>query len=345
MNTSNLKLMDKQTTQMPRRYFGLHMAEGVAEYKEKDGSFRIFINESTIKDMNPTFEGRPVFVNHITDDFKPEDFNEADGVVVKSFYNEMDGKNWVEFMVTSDKGHQAIQQGWKLSNAYFQKEHGPRGEWHGVSFDKEIKKGEYEHLAIVKNPRYSESVIYTPEQFKEYNERKRAEIKKLSNEKEKIKETPSMFKMFKREKIENAADLENTMVTLAGKDITIAEVLSAHEKILNMNGYANGDHFVKAGDEEMSVNDMAKGYMEMKEKMKNMVEKPKDEEEDKKKENEETDEAGKDDLEKEKKDMKAENSKSKGNFDKLKNAGNDVSQKPQVAELQVQKLQRGKERY
>lgn len=284
----------KTPLKTPERFFGLHMVEGAAEYKDVKPPLMIFISENTIKDMNPTFEGRPVVVDHLQDDFKPSDWKEADGIVVKSFFNEPDGKNWAEFMVTTEEGLRAIAQGWKLSNAYFQKSHGPPGEWHGITYHKEVKSGEYEHLAIVRNPRYSESVIYTPQQFKEYNERKREENKKLSNEKEKRdnnkKEIPSMkFNIFKREKIENAQDFANSMVELgtAKKQMSVEEGLTIAEKFLNMNGYANGDHMVKSGDEEMSVNEMAAKYSEMKNAMKEMEDcnnkKKNEDEEDKKK--------------------------------------------------------------
>lgn len=352
----------QNATQMPKRYFGLHMSPGVAEYQPKDGDpFRIFVSEETIKDMNPTFEGKPVVVGHLEQDFKPEDLDNVDGLVVKSFYNEADGKNWVEFMVSSDAGHKAIQQGWKLSNAYFQRAYGPGGICQGVSYDKEIKKGEYEHLAIVKNPRYSDSVIFTPEQFAEYNEKKREEIKKLSNSKEKEenkkKETPSMFKIFKREKLENAADLENSMVELptCKKEMSISDALKIADKFLNMNGYANGDHFVKADDEEMSVNDMAKKYSEMKNKMKNMIDKPKEEEKpeneddkdkEKKENGDETDKAGKDDLDKEAKDEKAKNASDEDHFEKLKNAADKTkAAKPVPQKLMHDKLRRGQANY
>ena len=59
--------MVKNAKQMPKRYYGLHMTEGVAEYPEhaKEGSSippRILILENTLKKMDSTFEGLPVFV-------------------------------------------------------------------------------------------------------------------------------------------------------------------------------------------------------------------------------------------------------------------------------------------
>jgi hypothetical protein len=170
-----------------RRFYGKHFWPGVAEYHEGDKVSRVLLLEDTIRRMNPTFEGKPVFVKHVDDVItKPLDElkQEADGWVVRSFYNESDGDTWAEFMIVSKKGLQAIENGWRLSNAYVKTKVNPKkGQWNGVDYDEEILDGEYEHLAIVDNPRYEQSIILTPDQFKEYNEKKKAELNRVSNDK------------------------------------------------------------------------------------------------------------------------------------------------------------------
>lgn len=188
---------------LPKVYYGLHMAPGVAEYKEPDSKpYRILIGEETIKNMDSTFQGRPVYVQHVDEVNLDKIQIEADGYVVESFFNSIDGKHWVKFIVVSDKGHEAIRNGWRLSNSYIPKRFSGGGLWHGVEYSKEIIDGEYDHLAIVQNPRYDESVILTPEQFKNYNGEKEIELKKIANAKN--KETNKMkLNLFKKQKIEN----------------------------------------------------------------------------------------------------------------------------------------------
>ena len=70
---------------------------------------------------------------------------------------------------------------WKLSNCYSPTNQTDGGKWHAVEYEKNIKSAVYDHLAIVPDPRYSESIILTPEEFKVYNEQKEIELKKLSN--------------------------------------------------------------------------------------------------------------------------------------------------------------------
>jgi len=254
---------------LPQVYYGLHMVEGVAEYAEPNQTpYRILIGEDTIKNMNPTFAGKPVYVDHV-DEVDLENLQEQmDGVVVESFFNKADGKNWVKFVAISDRAKEAIRMGWKLSNAYVPKSFSGGGLWHGVEYLKEVTGGEYEHLAIVRNPRYEESMILTPEEFKKYNGEKEVELSRLTNSKE--KETKMAFKLFKRQKVENSADFESMMIELpkSKKEMLLSDVVAQFDAIQNMNGYANGDHMVKVGDDEMSVNDLVKKHIEMQNKMK-----------------------------------------------------------------------------
>lgn len=248
-------------------FYGLHFYPGIAEYHE-DGkeSLRVFLNEDTIRKMNPTFAGCPIFVKHRDEITK--DINllrkEAEGWVVESFFNKADGKTWAKILVCTDNALDCIKKGYRLSNAYFPETFGPSGMWNGMEYDRQILTGEFEHLAIVDDPRYVESVILTPDEFKTYNLEKETELLKLSNSNN--KGDKPMFEMFKRSKVENAADLENTLVKLpkSKKEMSISAALTELDKVLNMAGYASPEHMVKVNDkEEMSVNDMIKKYQDV----------------------------------------------------------------------------------
>lgn len=349
---------------LPRVYYGLHFSPGVAEYKEpgKD-AYRILINENAAKAMDPTFAGKPVYVGHVEDVDLENLQMEADGYVTKSFYNEFDGKHWVEFIVVSDKGHQAIGQKWRLSNAYVPQNFGSGGLWHGVSYIKEVLGGEYEHLAIVNDPRYDESVILTPEEFKKYNEAKEIELQKLKNSNEEKGESKMKFSLFKKEKVENSKseDLEKLSVVLPKSkvEMTISDLVEEMDTIKNMHGYANGDHLVKVGEDEMSVNDLVKKHMETCNKMTEMENASKESEaevESMDNEDVEADEKAKDlgeekdsklfpkNKKKNEKDEESTEEKKK-NFDKLKNAQEKALAEAPVIELAMDRVARGKQRY
>ena len=254
-------------------FYGMHFYPGVAQYDSPDGTFRVFVSEDTIRKMNPTFAARPVFVEHVEE--VQENLNtlknEADGWVVESFFNPADGKTWAKFIIVSERGLRAVHQGYRLSNAYIPQLNNTAATWNGVEYQKVVVGGEFEHLAIVQNPRYEESVIMTPDEFKAYNENLTSELKRLANSKETGK--MSKFNFFKRQKVENATDLESMIVELpkSKKEISITKLINDHDTILNMNGYANGDHMVKVGEkDEMSVNDLVKKHLEMCNEMEEM---------------------------------------------------------------------------
>ena len=176
--------MLKNENQMPSRYYARHIKEGLVHYLENGKDTLYLVKNDALKKMNKSFEGKPIYVRHV-DSVDMERLREtADGYVVKSFYNEFDGAWWAEIMVVSDAGHAAVKKGWAVSNCYSPTEYGDGGVYHDITYQKEVRNGAYEHLAIVPNPRYEEAVIMTPDDFQKYNEGKQQEINKLKNSKE-----------------------------------------------------------------------------------------------------------------------------------------------------------------
>jgi hypothetical protein len=359
-------------------FYGMHFYPGVAEYAEENKNpFRIFINENTIRKMDPTFAGRPVFVDHVdeVEESVDELRKEADGWVVESFFNAADGKHWVKFIVVTEKAERAIKNGFRLSNAYVPSGFGQGGLWNGVKYEKEVIGGEFEHLAIVKNPRYEESVIMSPEEFKNYFEQHEIELKRLANSKEnenhktKNEEFNTMkINFFKKQKVENSIDLESTLVLLpkSGKEKTLVQLVNEADEMALTSGYANEDDKVKIGEGEMSVKELVEKYNALCSEMEGMK-KPKEdgeelenedeeseveESEDDAVENVEDDEAAKkkamDLVEHEEKEIlakkqNAKEKKDKKHFDALKNAPKaPLAQRIELSEDQVT---RGKSRY
>jgi hypothetical protein len=246
----------------------MHFYPGLAEYAEagKD-PYRVYLNEDTIRAMDPTFAGRPVFVQHVEEVTTSMDQlrKEADGWVLESFYNAADGKHWVKFIAVTEQAERVIKMGWRLSNAYFPTAFSAGGQWNGIAYQREITAGEYEHLAIVPNPRYEESVVMSPEQFKKYNADKEIELKRLANE----KELHMAFNLFKRAKVDNAADLLSMSVFLpkAKKEILVEDLLKeADERLSNAGSpmMAHPESMVKMSDSKMmTIKDMMNEYGRM----------------------------------------------------------------------------------
>lgn len=249
-------------------FYGMHFYPGLAGYEEPNGeSYKVYLSEDTIRSMDPTFAGCPVFVLHV--DSVPQDLNElrgeADGWVIESFYNQADGKHWAKFVAVSDKGLVAIRSGMRLSNCYLPKTFGPSGTWNGIDYDKEITSAEYEHLAIVPNPRYEESVIMTPEEFKKYNEDNLVELKRLANHNDREGNKQMKFSFFKRTKVENSLDLESMLVLLpkSKREVSIEKLVNeADEHEMKKDSEDGPDkmaemhHMVDCDGQKMTVNDL-----------------------------------------------------------------------------------------
>lgn len=174
----------KNEKRFPARYYARHIKEGLVHYLEKGEDKLYLLTNEALQKMNSSFEGKPLYVLHVDDVDLDNLREEADGYVVKSFYNEFDGAWWTEIIVVSDEGHEAVEKGWAVSNCYSPTELGAGGVYHDINYQKEVKNGRYEHLAIVNNPRYEEAVIMTPEKFKEFNELQQQQLQQLKNSKE-----------------------------------------------------------------------------------------------------------------------------------------------------------------
>lgn len=337
------------------------MSEGVAEYRPagKD-SHRVFVSNDVINKMNPTFAGRPVFVGH-RPDANPEDVKVANGAVVESFFNKHDGNHWAKFLVFDNDGVEAIKKGLVLSNCYTITSAGAGGRSKGVDYEKEVLNGEFHHMAIVQDPRYENSVILTPEEFKEYNAKKETELVRLANSK---KGEKSMFNLFKREKVENSAELEQMSVLLpkSKKEKTLTQLINEmdeNELKKSEPQMANGEHHVMVGEEKMTVNELVDRHMkacnELAEMKKAKVE-PSEEEkkaneakeaEEKAKKEADEKKANEDKEAKEKEEKEKAEKEKVGNslyFDELAKADK-IQNENDTLELGMDQFARGKSRY
>ena len=207
--------------QEPQVFYGLHFAPGVCTHEQGDKTIIVYISPDTAKRMDPTMEAKPFFVKHV-DEVNLETVKEnADGWVSESFFNEPDGMHWAKFTAVSDDALEAVRNGWFLSNCFRVTEDGPPGDWHGVPYAVEAVSCEYEHLAIVPVPRYKESIILTPEEFKDYNEKKTAELLRLKNSVEEAQGGPEMFKLFNREPVKDADKLSEMSVELPKSKVEV----------------------------------------------------------------------------------------------------------------------------
>ena len=243
----------------PKVFYCKHIAPGVCAYADET----ILIGEEALKEMDKTFAGKPIYVNHQKVDLENLQ-QEADGYVAESFYLPEDGSHWAKMIIVSDKGHEAIRKGWKVSNAYIPDEFGIGGEWHNVPYNREVMKAHYTHLALVENPRYEEAIVMTPEDFKTYKESKREQLKQLENSKNQKGEKRMNWKLFERKEVTNSEEIANKMVELSnGSTVSIREMINAVEEDLKEKEAKCNETLesvVKVNGEDMTVKELIKEY-------------------------------------------------------------------------------------
>ena len=264
-------------SQYPKVFFARHIGEGVVSYKNTDGGEDIFfIGNDTLKKMNASFTGKPVYIQH--QEVPLSQMKErAVGYVVESFYLPEDGKQWLKMLITDDEAFEAIQNGWKVSNAYNVKDLGAGGVWHNIPYKREILDGEYEHLALVADPRYEEAVIMTPEDFKSYKEAKKKEIDAMSldNSKKAVikksvennKERKTMFQFFTKKKVENmdGVALQDVEVQLEnGSSMKIGDIVKSVEEKLKKQATETPieEKTVMVNGKEVAISALIKMYNE-----------------------------------------------------------------------------------
>lgn len=173
----------KNDKRLPKRFFVRHIKEGLVRYTDDGKDVIYLITNAALQKMNKSFEGRPLYINHVDKvDMETVKMDKV-GDVIKSFYNEFDGAWWAEILA-DEEGQSVIDKGWVVSNAYVPTELGLGGDLHNVHYSKEIKNGRYDHMALTDNPRYEEAVVMTPDEFKSYNEGRKQELEQLKNSKE-----------------------------------------------------------------------------------------------------------------------------------------------------------------
>lgn len=329
----------KNAISYPSIFYAKHMETGLCGYENET----ILIDGDNLKNMIPTFVGKPVYVHHQEvdlDNLKEQ----AHGYIVESFYNEIDGWLWVKMLLVDDIAKQAVANGWSVSNAYIPTEWGAGGTHHNVPYDRKIVNGEFTHLAIVPNPRYEEAKILSPDEFKTYQSLKKERLEELHNSlSTKEQKGNTMFKFFKNVKQEVSSVDSDTLVEIKNakgeaSEVKISEMVDAllnakknesdaKEKDKAEEGKEEGEKVnmgatIRVGNEDMTIGDLVNAYNNMLNAKKNA-----DEEAEKK--------------EKEEK----ENSKSVNHFEELKNANSNFKPEVTTIELSMDKLARGKQRY
>lgn len=265
----------------PKLYSCRFIEPGLVHYNEYG---TVLVQKPVLDKMCPSFVGKPV-VNVVHKNINPANFrNEADGVITKVWFNQNDGWYWAEFLVWDESTQRNCESdAYSVSCAYSVSNANEKsGEYHNIRYTQEVLDGEYTHMAVVANPRYEGARIV-------YNS-KGGSMK--------------MFNWFKKGESKQVADIENSLVEIDGKKVSVKTLVDVHNateksKVDDLSNMAD-ETIIEIDGKEMTLANLKESYRVS---LKNAE----DDDDKKKKEKEEADRKNAEDEEKKKKDDEMKN--------------------------------------
>ena len=132
-----------------RHFKSRFIKPGLAGYPGQFGN--ALIQKENLDRFVHTLRNKPVTINH------KDKITEKDkkGEVFNVWFNPEDGWYWCDGIITDDEAINLINNGWSVSCAYdFTKADNSGGTEANIPYDIEFLDGEFNHLALVNNPRY-----------------------------------------------------------------------------------------------------------------------------------------------------------------------------------------------
>ena len=300
------------------------MRKGLVGYSNET----INVSQEALFEMSESAIGIPVIIDHPDEEITPENVNDIPiiGRVSEFVYDSCSDLWYANFIVDDQAGVDLLNDGWGVSTAWFGDEYKEGGTINNVPFDRELVRGRYEHLAIVKEPRYemarnpiflNSKTCITNKNDSKINPESKIENKKGSKMINKI------FKIFtKREEI-STNDGEEIFVNVNGSEMPLSKLI-LNEKEEKEEKEDKKNEMIDLDGEKITVNELIKRY---KDSVKKKNESSDCDDKEEKKNNEEDSQEGKEEkVKKELEDVekaiedeeKAE--KGEGNNSKKKNS-------------------------
>lgn len=235
------------------------MRKGLCKYPDTT----ILLGNEVLASMAKTAHGIPVTIEHPDMPINENTMNKIKiaGRVAGMDYSAETDEWFANFICDSAEGVDLLKKGYGVSTGWYGDKYGPGGTYNGVEYQQELKSARYEHLAIVRNPRYEMAVdpIFLNSQSDS--------CKKQDNtgtivSKQPPTEKKLMFKLFRnrREDIK-LNEGEDVLVDMEGDEKPLAEVVAEYLEIKKASAKKNtkilsGDELVDVEGEKIAVKDL-----------------------------------------------------------------------------------------
>lgn len=217
-----------------KRYRIFFIEPGIMNYDDMDAG-TVLVQKSALDRMRDSFIGKPV-VNEDHIDLKPQQAfkkddsstPQADGVVSAVGTDPESGWDYADVIIWNKDTQKNIdEKGYSASCAYTPSKEDPTGGmWHNFPYDTEVIDGEYNHMAIVDNPRYERVKIYPNSKR---SEKPMSKIFKLLGKKPAQKKNMAPPEPNPEESPEKM-EMEGAVIEVNGEMIPVEEAIAAYKQ-------------------------------------------------------------------------------------------------------------------
>lgn len=131
------------------------MRKGLCAYHDET----VYLTQEVLEQLAQTGHGIPVTIEHPEGAITDENVGEVSvGRVSRMDYAPDEDLWYAEFVVETEDAAKLLRDGWGVSTAWYGDAYGSGGTLNNVPYDREVRKAHYEHLAIVKTPRYEMAI-------------------------------------------------------------------------------------------------------------------------------------------------------------------------------------------
>lgn len=271
------------------------MRRGLCAYPKET----ILVSQEALIFLSNSARGIPVVIDHPVEIITDDNVKSMPivGRVSNMEYDSISDLWYAEFIIDNQEGLELLQSGYGVSTAWFGDKYADGGTHNNCGYDRELIEGRYEHLAIVKTPRYEMAVnpiflnsnaLQTPENDITITNNE-THLNKKSDQKGNSMIGKIFKKFVKREEI-TTNEGEDIFVNIDGEDKPISHLISElqqnkknedekKEEKEPEKKMANESDEVDVDGEKITVNELVKRYKSACSAKKNETEAEKEKEE------------------------------------------------------------------
>lgn len=230
----------------PEFFKGLYIYPGLVQY-ESEGI--VLVRQEVLDRMAPSIVGVPFLLDH--EDFDISEFlKKSVGDVIEQ-WKDASGY-FCRYQVWNDVAIRKIKSGQhSLSCAFKAKQFGPGGVYNDIRYQKELLDGEYTHLALVDEPRFTDAKIMLNKtggvkpMFKIFKHETEPEKRKFhvvdAGEKVTADELAKMWAEHKKDREEYGEALgENDHLEIDGEKVPVKDLLELRHRLKAESGREEG---------------------------------------------------------------------------------------------------------